>query len=165
MRAKKVLTKEEITEKIKHFCAYQERSKLQVLRKLSSLGCASADAEELLIMLVEENYFNEKRFVEQFVRSRSSAKGWGPTKIAMALQRETGENHREEIRQDDESKMKALEKLKKDLSKKRGELERKQDPQLREKLLRFCLSRGFSMEDALKITEYPGKQESSGWAV
>lgn len=157
MLAKKVLTKEEITEKIKHFCAYQERSRLQVLRKLSGLGCAAPDTEELLIMLAEENYFSENRFVEQFVRSRSSAKGWGPAKIAMALQRETGENHRDEIRQDDESRMRALEKLKKDLSKKRGELERKQDPQLREKLMRFCLSRGFSMEDALKMTEHSGK--------
>ena len=153
MLAKKVLTKEEITEKIKHFCAYQERSRLQVLRKLSSLGCAAPDTEELLIMLAEENYFSENRFVEQFVRSRSSAKGWGPAKIAMALQRETGENHRDEIRQDDESRMKALEKLKKDLSKKRGELERKQDPQLREKLLRFCMSRGFAMDDALKVLD------------
>jgi SOS response regulatory protein OraA/RecX len=73
----------------------------------------------------------------------------------MALQRETGANHREEIRQDVESITRALEKLKKDLSKKRGELERKQDPHVRDKLLRFCLSRGFALEDALRILDIP----------
>jgi len=152
---KKPLSKEEILEKIRHFCAYQERSRLQVMRKLQAIGCGEEDVPAMLEMLAEGNYLNEARFVSQYVRSRASAKGWGPAKIAMALQRETGANHREEIRQDVESKTRALEKLKKDLSKKRGELERKQDPQVRDKLLRFCLSRGFALEDALRILDIP----------
>jgi len=109
----------------------------------------------MLDMLAEGNYLNEQRFVAQYVRSRAAVKGWGPSKIAMALQRETGANYRDEIRQDEESKNRALEKLRKDLSKKSAELERKQDPKMKEKLLRFCLSRGFALEDALRILEKP----------
>ena len=152
-KEKRPLSREEILEKIRHFCAYQERSRLQVMRKLHTLGCTEEDLPAMLEMLAEGNYLNEARFVSQYVRSRAAAKGWGPAKIAMALQRETGANHRDEIKQDEESKKRALEKLKKDLSKKRSELERKQDPNIREKLMRFCLSRGFTLEDALRILE------------
>jgi regulatory protein len=154
-KEKRPLSREEILEKIRHFCAYQERSRLQVMRKLQAIGCGEEDVPAMLEMLAEGNYLNEARFVSQYVRSRASAKGWGPAKIAMALHRETGANHREEIRQDEDSKARALEKLKKDLLKKRGELDRKQDPQVREKLLRFCLSRGFGMEDSLRILDNP----------
>ena len=152
-KEKRPLSREEILEKIRHYCAYQERSRLQVMRKLQALGCCEEDVPAILEMLAEGNYLNEARFVSQYVRSRAAAKGWGPAKIAMALQRETGANHRDEIKQDEESKTRALEKLKKDLSKKRSELERKQDPKIREKLMRFCLSRGFTLEDALRIWE------------
>ena len=152
-KEKRPLSREEILEKIRHFCAYQERSRLQVMRKLQALGCSEEDVPAILEMLAEGNYLNEARFVAQYVRSRAAAKGWGPAKIAMALQRETGANHRDEIKQDEESKTRALEKLKKDLSKKRSELEHKQDPKIREKLMRFCLSRGFTLEDALRILE------------
>ena len=152
-KGKRPLSKEDILEKIRYYCAYQERSRLQVLRKLKSLGCPEDEFPALLDMLAEGNYLNEARFVSQYVRSRASAKGWGPAKIALALKRETGGNYRDEVRQDEESNIRALEKLRKDLSKKREELERKKDPKLREKLIRFCLSRGFALEDALGIVE------------
>ena len=155
MKKKKALSREEIAEKLRHYCAYQERSRLQVLRKLKNLGCPEDEFPAMLDMLAEGNYLNEQRFVAQYVRSRAAVKGWGPSKIAMALQRETGANYRDEIRQDEESKNRALEKLRKDLSKKSAELERKQDPKMKEKLLRFCLSRGFALEDALRILEKP----------
>ena len=151
-KEKKILTREEITEKIKHFCAWQERSRLQVSRKLKALGLAPEAEEEMMLMLSEEGYLNEKRFVEQFVRTRSAAKGWGPAKIAAGLFRETGSRRDEDLTADSVSEKKALEKLEKDLRKKSAELLRKQDSRIREKLIRFCLSRGFDFETASEIS-------------
>lgn len=154
--AKKSLSPDEIRDKIRHFCAYQERSRLQVIRKLKSLQCPEEHFPSMLQMLTEGNYLNEQRFVAQYVRSRSASKGWGPAKIVQALQRETGENYREEIRLDADSGSLALQKLDKDLFKKRQELEKKKDPFLREKLLQFCLRRGFSPEVVSSLQSFRG---------
>lgn len=159
MKEKKQLSGEEILEKIRHYCAYQERSRLQVLRKLRQLGCSELEEDNMLKMLAEGNYLNERRFVEQYIRSRSAAKGWGPARLSQALLRETGATHREEISGNSESLKKALQKLEKDLLKKKQELLRRQDPMLREKLLRFCLSRGFDFETALKVVSGVGVSE------
>jgi SOS response regulatory protein OraA/RecX len=45
----------------------------------------------------------------------------------------------------------ALQKLEKDLRKKYESLKGKQDPDLKGKLIRFCLSRGFEMEDGMRL--------------
>jgi regulatory protein len=145
------LSNEEIDEKIRHFCAWQERSRLQVLRKLKKLGCLPENEELILNRLTEEGYLNEKRFVAQFVRSRSSVKGWGPAKISAALFRETGQAHAEILKSDPDSEQKALDKLIRDVRKKNDELVKKNDGQLRVKLMRFCLSRGFTHETSLEV--------------
>jgi regulatory protein len=154
-KEKMPLSREEIREKIIRYCAYQERSHLQVSRKLRLLGLREEDFPDMLEYLSAENYLNEKRFVAQYVRSRSASKGWGPAKIAQALHRETGGTYRESIQEDAESAERALKKLEKDLKKKQEELQKKGDPRIREKLIRFCLSRGFDTETALKLVSRP----------
>lgn len=150
-KEKKLLSREEILEKIRHYCAYQERSKLQVFRKLRMLGCAEDDIPAILEKLTGDRYLSENRFVEQYVRSRAVAKGWGPNKIAQALLRETGEHQRDKILLDADSSEKALLKLEKDLLRKSEELLRKQDLRIREKLCLFSLRRGFDAETSNKL--------------
>jgi len=72
-------------EKIKHFCAYQERSHFEVKQKLYLLGLSTGDVEALLAKLIEENYLNEERFARSFARGRFSLKKWGRVKIKHEL--------------------------------------------------------------------------------
>ena len=77
---KKILTKEEALQKLKHFCGYQERCHREVQEKLYSLGIRKTDHDELLANLIEENYLNEERFAIQFAGGRYRIKNWGRKK-------------------------------------------------------------------------------------
>jgi len=72
-------------EKIKQYCAYQERSHFEVRKKLFSFGLTSNRADALLARLIEENYLNEERFATSFARGKFSLKKWGRIKIKYEL--------------------------------------------------------------------------------
>lgn len=79
------LTPEQAFAKIKHFCAYQERSHTDVKEKLYSFGLRKTDVETLLSRLIEENYLNEERFARQFAGGKFRMKKWGRVKISYEL--------------------------------------------------------------------------------
>ena len=78
-------TKEQALQKAKQYCAYQERSHSEVKEKLYGLGLHKNDVEELLSLLIEENYLNEERFAIQYAGGKFRIKQWGRVKIKYAL--------------------------------------------------------------------------------
>ncbi len=64
---RKVLTPEQAYIKIRHFCAFQERSHQEVKMKLSGYGIAWSDANLLLSKLMEENFLNVELLSPAFV--------------------------------------------------------------------------------------------------
>ena len=82
---KRSVTKEQALQKLKHYCAYQERCHQEVKEKLYDLGLYQKDVEELIAQLIEENYVNEERFAIQFAGGKFRIKKWGRLKIRHAL--------------------------------------------------------------------------------
>lgn len=82
---KKYLTKEQATQKLKHYCGYQERSHAEVKEKLYSLGVWKKDHDEIISTLIEEDYLNEERFATAFARGKFRMKQWGRVKIKYEL--------------------------------------------------------------------------------
>lgn len=82
---KKILTKEEALQKLRQYCAYQERSHYEVQQKLYELGVRKAEHDEVIATLIEEDYLNEERFAIQFVGGKFRMKDWGRKKIYYAL--------------------------------------------------------------------------------
>ncbi|HRE62235.1 MAG TPA: regulatory protein RecX [Ferruginibacter sp.] len=78
--------KEKAWQKIKHYCAYQERSHAEVREKLYSFGLYKQEVETLLVQLIEENYLNEERFAIAFAGGKFRMKQWGRVKIKFELQ-------------------------------------------------------------------------------
>jgi regulatory protein len=74
-----------IETKIKHYCAYQERCHSEVRYKLLSWRIRGQLIEEMLAMLVEENYLNEERYARAIVRGKFQYKQWGKRKISLFL--------------------------------------------------------------------------------
>lgn len=81
----KRLTKEQAWQKIKHYCAYQERSHSEVKQKLYGFGLYKSEVEELLSKAIEEDYLNEERFAQLFAGGKFRMKGWGKVKIVYEL--------------------------------------------------------------------------------
>lgn len=76
---------EKALQKIKHYCAYQERCHSEVREKLFLFGLRSKEVETLLSQLIEEDYLNEERFALAFARGKFKIKHWGKEKIRFAL--------------------------------------------------------------------------------
>jgi regulatory protein len=85
MLYKKRFTPEQALQKLKHYCAYQERSHAEVKEKLYQYGVFSNDVDNIIATLIEENYLNEERFAKAFVRGKFRMKQWGKVKIMHAL--------------------------------------------------------------------------------
>lgn len=80
------LTPQQALQKIKQFCAYQERSHYETENKLSEYGLKNKEADNIIAILIEENYLNEQRFATQFALGKFRIKHWGKIKIKYELQ-------------------------------------------------------------------------------
>ncbi|HEX6335052.1 MAG TPA: regulatory protein RecX [Flavisolibacter sp.] len=83
---KKELTAAEALQKLRHYCAYQERCHSEVSQKLRQLGIAAGEHAPIIASLIEDNYLDEERFAIQFAGGRFRMKHWGRRKIEHALQ-------------------------------------------------------------------------------
>jgi regulatory protein len=82
---KKILSKEEALQKLRQYCAYQERSHSEAQQKLWDLGVRRADHNEVISALIEDDYLNEERFAKAFAGGKFRMKDWGRRKILYAL--------------------------------------------------------------------------------
>jgi regulatory protein len=82
---KKYLTKEQATQKLRQYCAYQERSHSEAVQKLWDLGVRKAEHDEIISSLIEDDYLNEERFAIQFAGGKFRMKNWGRKRIYYAL--------------------------------------------------------------------------------
>lgn len=82
---KQQLSKEKALQKLKHYCAYQERCHSEVKEKLYQLGVWKKDHDEIIAALIEEDYLNEERFAIAFAGGKWRMKQWGRVKIKYEL--------------------------------------------------------------------------------
>lgn len=76
---------EQALEKIKYYCAYQERCHQEVKDKLYEMGLHRNEVDELMAALIMENFLNEERFARAFAGGKFRMKQWGKRKIISAL--------------------------------------------------------------------------------
>ena len=81
-----IFTVTEALDKMKKFCAYQERSQLEVRQKLYQSSFKGEDAEFVISELIKENFLNEERFARSFARGKFRMKHWGKIRIKLELQ-------------------------------------------------------------------------------
>ncbi len=144
--------KDKVADRLRGLCSRREYCRSDIMKKaLSALDGDSAAAEEVVEKLVEEKYIDDLRYASAFARDKSAIAGWGNVKIkymlsgkgiprevvAMALGEIDGER--------------AVGKLLKTLEVKAKSL--KGDPQIRLKLLRFALGRGYDYDEVSKLMD------------
>lgn len=79
------LTLEEAYPRLLRYCAYQERSPAEVVRKMKGFLLSAEDQEVLMAKLIEENYLSEKRFTDVFAGGKLRQNQWGKVKIQAGL--------------------------------------------------------------------------------
>ena len=150
---KKTLTKEQALQKLKHYCAYQERCHQEVKDKLYELGVWSRDHDEIIASLIEENYLNEERFAIAFAGGKYRVKQWGRVKIRYELKQKQVSDYciRKALKQIDEDQyLQLLQGLAKEMY---VSLKKDQYIIRRKKTADYLLRRGFETDlvnEALK---------------
>ena len=68
------------------YCAMQERSQQQLRDKLYDWGLYGDEVEEVISWLISEDFINEERFAQSYVRGHFNQKKWGRIKIKQGLE-------------------------------------------------------------------------------
>ncbi len=150
---KKILTKEQALQKLKHYCAYQERCHNDVKEKLYKLGVWKKDHEEIIAALIEENYLNEERFSIAYAGGKFRINNWGRVKIKFALKQKQISDYciKKALKQISETDyLKVLAKLAKE---KYASLKADQHLVRKKKTMDYLMMRGFEMELVKKLVE------------
>jgi len=133
----------QILPKMEKFCAFQERCVYDVKMKLMRMNVEKSQWDSVIKYLQENNFLNEERFAELFVRSKIRQKGWGPVKIKMELlQKQISpaliEQYLSAFECDNQQTL-----LHDWLMKKYASVQNEEVQKQREKLIRFGISKGF----------------------
>ena len=132
--------------KIQKYCAYQERSHLEVKYKLQSYGLSSDEVDEIISRLIIDNFVNEERFAKAFAGGKFRMKKWGRNKIeheleSLGLTKNCIARGLKEIDSSDYNKT-----LRILLKKKAEEISEENLFAKRNKVARFAISKGYEPE-------------------
>lgn len=139
--------KKKILSKLQALCARKEYCEGDIYRKALKLAEGDdATASELLSSLVADRFVDDLRYATAFARDKASLDGWGPVKIRFQLSAKgvRREVIAEALSQIDEEK--ADGRMKDILAAKLRTLDG--DPEVRLKLLKFALTRGYEYDAA-----------------
>lgn len=129
--------------KLQALCARAERCSTDVHRKLAQWGLPDDEAEWVLQQLRADRFVDDARYAAYFVRDKARFNRWGRSKIALALRAKgldpaLAEAALAEL--DPEQDALTLAEL---LTSKQRQVKARSTYELRGKLIRFGLSRGF----------------------
>lgn len=134
-------------EKIRNYCAYQERCHSQVKTKLIELSVYGSDLEEVISQLISEDYLNEERFARAFVRGKSKIKHWGRNKIIQQLKAKGVSEYciKKGLTELDEEEYDVI--FEKHFEKKKAELSSEKNIWIKKKkILNYLLQKGFEQQ-------------------
>ena len=136
-------------------CSRREYCCDDIRNKLISWGVPGNDSEKIISNLIKENFINEKRFATAFVKDKFNYNKWGKIKIASHLRHKniTADIIREAL---DSIDYDIYTKVIKDLiTSHRRSVKAKNQYDLKAKLLRYGLSKGFESSLLYEVLNEP----------
>jgi len=135
-----------VLSKVMAICSRSEHCINDIRSKLQSWGVSESDEERIINVLIRENFINETRYAEAYTRDKFRYNKWGKVKIraGLKLKKIPGEiikNALDSI--DNDTYRKTIEEL---ISGHRRSVKAKNQYELKGKLLRYGLSKGFESD-------------------
>ena len=143
-----------VLNQLARYCAYQERCISEIKQKMKDLLVGESDQPTYLTWLAENNYLNEARFVELYVRSKLNQKHWGRNKIMFELKKRGIPDSILSNAWNDIDEADYIGQLTKILLKKKAELKTGTSQQKYQKCYAFALSKGY--ESSLIVAHLKG---------
>lgn len=146
-------TPEQALSSLMRMCARAEKCSGDALRLMRRWGLSDADARGVLERLVRERFIDDVRYAEAYVREKMRFSGWGHHKIRAALRAKSLSPAIIESALAQLSPENNSDRLAEMIRKKAAKTSYKDLYDLKAKLVRFGMSRGFDIEDVLSATE------------
>ncbi len=153
MNGKRIYTEKELFNKYSALCAGAEYCCSDILKKMQRLEVSGQLADRVLQSLMKEKFIDESRYSHAFVRDKFHYNRWGRVRIQQELrlkgipQRFIDEALEEISPEDSYTTLRVL------LQKKLPSIKGRNGYEIKMKLMRFAISRGFDAEMARKIVE------------
>ena len=87
MHSKRIYDINMVVERLKNYCAIQDRCQLDVIQKMREWRLLDATQNHLLELLIEGQYVNEERYSRAFCRGKFKMKKWGKLRIINELKK------------------------------------------------------------------------------
>ena len=141
-----------LTDRLRRQCSRREYCKSDILKKaMTALEGDKEAAAAVLDVLVSEKYVDDLRYATAYAREKAMISGWGETKIRYMLSAKRIDRSLVDLALTEIDSNKADSRLQKLLENKAKTL--KADPQIRLKLLRFALGRGYQYDDVVRVLQ------------
>lgn len=156
---KRQYTEQDAYMRLSALCASAEQCTHDVRRKLRLWEVADEVSERILQRLVRERFIDDARYANAFVRDKFRYNRWGRVRIAQELRirqisQPVIDEALQQIPEDDN-----LATLRRLIQAKRTTVSGRSDYEVRGKLIRFALSRGFEMDEILQVINLPDDDE------
>lgn len=147
-------TPEQALSSLMRLCARAEKCSGDALRLMRRWGLSDADAQGVLARLVRERFIDDRRYAEAYVREKVRFSGWGAHKIRASLRaKSVAPAIVEAALAEFAPSTNNRERLSEMIRKKAAKTSYKDAYDLKAKLVRFGMSRGFDLDDVLAATE------------
>lgn len=146
-----MITENEAYSRLSAKCAMGEQCVHDVCKKMQRWELPDDVQQRVVKRLIDERFIDEKRYARAFVRDKSRYNHWGAIKIKYELMKKgIGANDIEDALTeiDEEESLSALRHL---IESKRRSVKGKSEYEIKAKLVRFAVSRGFSVQDVLRV--------------
>ena len=152
-KIKRDKTPQQALTSLMRLCARSERSSGDALRLMRGWGVEETEARKVLARLLNDGFIDDSRYAGAFVRDKIRFGGWGVRKIATALRakgvaREIIDEALSEVDGDD-----MRERLITILRRRLPSIKAKSAFELRDKLLRYAVGRGYDFAIARECIE------------
>ena len=147
---KKQFSYQELRIKSAAYCSLSEHCIYDIKKKLTEWGANESESKQIIDYLKEENFLNEQRFAQAFVKDKFRFAKWGKIKISFELKMkhisESEISHAMQLIDEDEYESLLFELI----EKKDKSIKYTSNNDRKAKLIRFAQSRGFEIDLTLK---------------
>ena len=143
---KKAITEQEAYLQLAALCAQAEHCQQEMRDKMRRWELDETAQNRIVARLVEERYIDDERYARAFVKDKIRYNKWGRRKVQQALWLKHIDSEIQQRVLDEIDEKEYLDVLRPLLKQKRKSIRAMSDYELRQKLVRFALGRGFGFD-------------------
>ncbi|MBQ8736302.1 MAG: RecX family transcriptional regulator [Bacteroidaceae bacterium] len=150
-KKKKKLSESEAFNKLSALCATAEYCRADMMKKMSNWELPYGCEDNIISRLIKERYIDESRYAKAFTRDKFRYNGWGMMRIERELRIKGIDNALIEEAKSEIDETENDEMLRRLIEGKRRTVKGKSEYEIKAKLMRYAVSKGFTMESIYRI--------------